>query len=798
MLFSNVKTKLTGKKKGCRQRRVMCCILSAVAGLLVVGGGNNMLRAQESGGNVGYKQAMKWMTQRNVTLAQNVADDWEKPVRSLANEPAKPDNAGSAPNDRRTVSVDFNDVELTVFIKFISEITGKNFVVDQNVRDKVTVISPSKISVNEAYRVFESVLEVHGYTTVEAGEIIKIVKSSDARAKSIETRLSDAAQDPEDKVVTQIIPLAYADADQIKRLFTPLVSKDSVILSYDATNMLILTDVYSNIQRLMRILKVIDVTGIGRQISVIPLDYADASKMVPILEAVFRDVQQGKEPVSERIKLVADDRANAVVMLASEAETRRVEKLIRLLDRKVPHGKERIHVYYLKNADAEELAKVLQALPGKQTEAEGKPKAPVISKDVNITADAATNSLIIMAERDDYVILEEIITKLDIPRSMVYIECLIAEVNVNKNFELGVEWSLLGEASYEGREGGYGGGFGGASDSGYPNIGRVISPSGVGSLPAGFSVAAFGEAIEIGGVLYPNVAAIVQAFKKDKNVNLLSTPQIMTTDNEEATITVGKNIAYLTKVGTTASTETYSNYEYKDVGITLKIKPQVSENRLIRLDITQEVTRLDQLTTVSADRPATLKRTIETNVIVHDRHTIAIGGLIDDSMTQVQYKVPCLGDIPGLGWLFKTLSDSSDKTNLFVFLTPYVIKTAEEADNIYNDKRADLEYLQKGSFKLYPTAEKEAKQSETGGNKEAPPKAGKEPKETGDDVSPAEAVEENENAKTGDVNPSAPTAEKSNEASNDAFDDVAGDVAGESAEAYTEDDMKEQLTMPME
>ncbi|MDY6822567.1 MAG: type II secretion system secretin GspD [Thermodesulfobacteriota bacterium] len=743
--------------------RVILWGLLACVGMVVFGGGHHLLQAAESGPSPGFKRAMKQITRTGAALARNVSPDGDQSDERQGGGPP-PAGTRNDPKDERTVSVDFNDVELTVFIKFISEITGKNFVVDEHVRDKVTVISPSKISVDEAYRVFESVLEVHGYTTVEAGEIIKIVKSSDARAKSIETRLVDETKDAEDKVVTQIIPLKYADADEIKRLFTPLVSKDSVILSYDSTNMLILTDVYSNIKRLMRILEAIDVTGIGRQVSVIPLEFSDASKLVPILETVFRDSGRGrsKEPVAERVKLVADDRANAVVMLASEAETKQVEELITLLDRKVPQGKERIHVYYLKNADAEELAEVLQSLPGKQAEGAGKNKAPVISKDVNITADTATNSLIIMAERNDFVALEEIIKQLDIPRSMVYIECLIAEVNVSKNFELGVEWSVMGEASYEDKEGGYGGGFGGASDSGYQNIAGMLGPAtGVGSLPAGFSLGAFGEAIEIGGVLYPNVAAIVQAFKKDKNVHILSTPQIMTTDNEEATITVGKNIPYLTKIGTTASTETYSNYEYKDVGISLKIKPQINENRLIRLDIIQEVTKLDQMTTVSADRPATLKRTIDTNVIVHDRHTIVIGGLIDDSMTEVQYKVPCLGDIPGLGWLFKTLSDSSDKTNLFVFLTPHVIKTAEEADVVYDEKKAHLESLRKGSFKMYPGAKEQSsgedveKDSGVAGNGDVTPESGetdKKPLDTdareGDEktvdptYSPDESIEE--------------------------------------------------------
>ena len=612
----------------------------------------------------------------------------------------------AAPDGKNLVSMDFNDVDLAVFIKFVSEITGKNFVLDQNVRTKVTVISPSKIPVEEAYRVFESVLEVHGFATVEAGDIIKVVKAGDARSKNIETGLVKESRTPDDKLVTQIIPLRYADANEIKGLFTPLVSKDSVLLAYPSTNMLILTDVYSNIQRLMRILDAIDVTGIGRQVSVIPLEYADASKMVSILEVVFREAvdrggppQRGGTEPTDKIRLVADDRANVVIMLASESETVKIRKLITLLDKKVQQGKERIHVYYLKNADAEELAKVLQMLPEKQGDAtaDGKKLAPVLSKAINITADASTNSLIIMAERDDYLVLKEIIERLDIPRSMVYIECLIAEVNINKDFELGAEWLVGGKGSYDDKDGGYAVGFGGASDMGYTNVARVAQ----GGLPSGFSVGAMAESIVIGGIEYPNLAAVVRAFKKDKDVQILSTPQIMTTDNQEATITVGKNIPYLTKIGTTSSEETYSNYEYKDVGISLKIKPQINENRLIRLDIEQELTKLDQLTTVSMDRPATLKRGITTNVIVHDEHTIVIGGLIDDSMSRVEYKVPCLGDIPFLGWLFKGVSNSSEKTNLLVFLTPHVIKTAREADDIYRSKQSDLDAVRGGSFSLY-------------------------------------------------------------------------------------------------
>jgi len=355
-------------------------------------------------------------------------------------------SAGDTGQLERFVSIDFNNVDINVFIKFISELTTKNFVVDQRVKGKVTIISPAKISIKEAYKVFESVLEVHGFTTVKAGEIIKIVPSPDARSKNIETRLKEEADSPEDKVVTQLIPLRYASPEEIKRLFAPLISKNSVILAYPPTNMLIVTDVYSNITRLLRILSAIDVSGMGQELSVIPLEYANANEFVKILNSIFQTKRRPKGKVSGTlVQFVADERTNTIVVLASEVETARIKKLMRMLDKEIPRGKEKIRVYYLENATAEDLAKVLQALPAKTgTAAKGR-KAPLVSQKVKITADKATNSLIIIGDKDDYQVLEDIIKKLDIPRAMVYIESLIVEVNVDKDFELGVEWFAGGK-----------------------------------------------------------------------------------------------------------------------------------------------------------------------------------------------------------------------------------------------------------------------------------------------------------------------------------------------------------------
>ncbi len=604
----------------------------------------------------------------------------------------------------RYVSIDFNNVDISVFIKFISELTSRNFVIDQRVKGKVTIISPSKISVDEAYKVFESVLDVHGFATVQSGKVTKIIPSPDARTKNIETRSDAQGEADDDRVVTQLMPLRYADTEEVKRLLTPMVSKSSVILSYPPTNTLIVTDNYSNILRLINILKIIDVPGVGREISVFPIHNADASKMVSLLEAVFRTASpQGKKggrPQADRsAAFVADERTNSIIMVASEDDTNRIRSLIDMLDQETPKGKERIHVYYLEFAAAEEIVGVLKDLPTQeQAGAEGgAPQAPVVSDRVTITADKATNSLIITADRDDYATLVEIIRQIDIPRSMVYIEALIMEVNALKSFELGTEWIIGDDVELNnGRQAVVGGGFTTAEDS---NLDFQVGLDGslIPSLASGFSLGVFGEAVSIAGITFPSIAAIVQAYKKDRDVNILSTPQLLTTDNQEASITVGKNIPFQTTSSTT-NNETFNSFEYRDVGKTLKITPQINKDRMLRLNLSLEVSALESSTDF---RPTTLKRTVNTTVMVEDSSTVVIGGLIDDTFAQTEYKVPCLGDVPGLGWLFKSRSKSGEKSNLFIFITPRVIQNQEEARAFSDVKKAPIDEMREMQIKLY-------------------------------------------------------------------------------------------------
>ena len=595
------------------------------------------------------------------------------------------------------VTIDFDDVDIPIFIKFISELTGKNFVIDKAVRGKVTIISPKKISVKEAYKVFESVLDVHGFTTVPAGSIIKIVPTLDARGMNVETLLKREAVDADDKVATQLIPLKYADPEELKKLFTPLISKNSVMVAYSPTQTLIVTDVLSNIERLLKITKAIDVEGVGEQITVLPLRYAAADVLAKSVNTLFQQsrVRRKNAPQTQNtINVVPDQRTNSLILLASEDDTVRIVTLVKLLDKEPPRGEGDIRVYYLQHANAEDLTKVLTALPSKQDAEATKGKTPVLSKEARIVADKATNSLVITAGKDDYLVLEEVIRKLDIPRLMVYIEALIMEVNVNKNFQLGVEWEGAKDFSYNGKQGAA---FAGSSSSGFSNFANLATKA---ALPAGFSLGVIGEAIEIAGIKFPNLAAIVTAYQQDQDVNILSTPQILTTDNEEAEIMVGKNIPYITSKNTNATLQDYTNYQYKDVGVTLKVTPQISKERHVRLKIFQEITRLipgGELT----DQPSTYKRMAQTTVIVKDANTIVIAGLIGDDTTDIEYSVPCLGGIPVLGWLFRSSTKTREKTNLFIFLTPRIIENPLEARTIYQDKKDHIDRIKEGVIKMY-------------------------------------------------------------------------------------------------
>ncbi|HQJ30434.1 MAG TPA: type II secretion system secretin GspD [Syntrophales bacterium] len=645
-------------------------------------------------------------------------------VHPAASPTVSPPQSHPAGKDTRYVTIDFDNVDIQVFVKFVSELTGKNFVIDDKVKGKVTVVSPKKIAVDEVYKVFQSVLDIHGFATVPAGDVIKIVPAMDARGKGVETRIDDEVGKPEDRIVTQIISLEYANADEMKKIIEPLVSKNSIVLAYAPTGMLIVTDVLSNIKRLQEIIGALDVAGVGEQISYIPMKYATAADVVKSLTAVFQQ-HKGIAP----IRIVAEERTNAVLLLASEADSTRIKNLIAMMDKGVTKGESLLHIYKLQNATAEDLAKVLMNLP--KDAKTGQAGKAVLSKEVQIVADKATNTLIITAERGDYTIIESIIKQLDTPRPMVYIEALIMEVSEGKDFKLGVEWHAVknfgaGPVAGLGPNGTDASTIGVASFSGggtspFPTVDVTTNMA---TFPASsFAVGVLGAGIKIGDIVFPNVGAVFQAYRGDSDVSVLATPQLLTLDNEDAEINVGKNVPYITRQDTssTGTQINYSNYEYKDVGIILKVNPHINEDNFVRLKIDQQVTRIDTASSAQF-RPTTYKRAAKTAVVVKDGETIVIGGLINDETEVREDKIPLLGDIPLLGWLFKYRYKAKGKSNLFIFITPRIVRNQVDAAAIYKQKSTELGKIEEGVIRMYdPKKDKDKQKTETAGPAAGPP-----------------------------------------------------------------------------
>lgn len=637
------------------------------------------------------------------------------------------------PDQDKYVTLDFDNVNIEVFAKFVSELTGKNFIIDEKVKGKVTILSPKKIPLRDVYKVFLSVLEINGFATVPVGDMIKIVPSSVAREKSVETRTQQKdGVESDDRIVTQIISLERANPDEVKRVLDPIVSKTSSVLSYAPAGILIITDYLSNIRRLQDIVKALDVEGAGEQITYLPLQNASASEVVKSLTSVFQQRRANMTP----IRLVADTRTNSVIILASVGDTESVRKLIAMMDKVVPRGDSNIQVFRLQNAVADDLAKVLnnivkESAAAGATGASGAAKTAAtitptaVYKNVQIVPDKATNTLIIMAEREDYKVLEGIIKQLDVPRAMVYIEALIMEVNTTKDFKLGVEWSAIKDTgSVQGIDGSGSAAFASSGTGTLSSLATTTDSVTSLAFPNGFAMGIIGAGIEIGGVLFPTIGAMVQAYKTDSDVSILSTPQILTLDNEEAEINVGSNVPYLTKQETTASTTdsavNYNTYEYKDVGVILNITPNINQENFVRLKISQQVTKV--ISGADKAMPTTLKRTAKTSVVVKDKETLVIGGLVGDSTDEGTSKVPLLGDIPILGWLFKSKTVTREKTNLYVFLTPHIVRTQKEAAELYQSKRETMGRIEEGVIKLdgkketYPSEVKASQEIKTPAN----------------------------------------------------------------------------------
>jgi len=617
--------------------------------------------------------------------------------------------------------MDFTDVDLPVLIKFMSEQTRRNFIFDERVQGKITIISPRKLTEDEAYNVFLSVLQVKGFTTVPLGNTIKIVPAREARQDTIPVSEGQKKY-PGGEFITRLVPLQHIESPEVVTLLTPLISKDGLISAFASSNTLMLIDSRANIDRLMDIIAQIDVEAPGAM-TVFRLTYASAADLAKTLDAIFQQAatptpqvrgrtRRFTPPRGSTVKFIPEARTNTLVVLAPPDIMEDVSDLVSKLDVAVPTGGGKINVYYLENADAEEVSKVLSSLgaaqPGQPVpqpaRVQGQPPgaqptirsvvAAELEGGIKVTADKATNSLIIVASPNDFETLVGVIRKLDIRRRQVFVEAAILEIDINKALDVGIEFRGAVQTG-----GGSGAIVGGTNFDFQGNINDLFTSLATGNpliFPGtGLLGGGLGGNVKLpDGTEIPAVAAILRAAQTNGAVNILSAPHLLTQNNKEAEIVVGENVPFITSQSrdSTNLSNVINTVERKDVGITLRITPHIHESEFVSMDIYQESSALQDtnLLTVSTVGPTTTKRSAKTTVVVKSGDTVVIGGIMQETDLKNVQKVPLLGDIPLLGYLFRYTSTSKKKTNLAILLTPYIIQEPGMLSKSLEDRQRHL------------------------------------------------------------------------------------------------------------
>ncbi len=539
------------------------------------------------------------------------------------------------------VHLDFKDADISIFIKFISELTGKNFVVSPQVRGKVTVISPTAVSIRDAYRAFLSVLEANGFAVVPTGSFYRIVPLRNVRTKGVPAYSGKYSPVKGVMFVTQVIPIYNVNVKAVYDVVRPLVSIYGNISYAAASNSLVVTDSASNIRRILSVVRKID--RMNTEMKVITLRYADADVVAQKLSKLA-----GKGANLPEFKVAAYGRANALLIVASKPMMKRLLLIVKRLDRKTPVRRSIFHIYHLSNADAKKVAKNLMSIVKTMGKA-GKGGVPAVT----VAADTGTNSIIVKATPEEYEALLPVIKYMDKSRKQVLIKALIVEVNLTKLHKEGFSWEAIGGKVWDSVM--YGGkivaGGGGAED-----FSRFIGTIGNTTIT------------EV-------VGATLNLVRKYGALNVLSSPQITCLDNEQASLMVGQVIPRLKNETTNISNTSTVNksYEYEKIGLELRVTPHITSDSFVRLEINQVVEEL--LSPIGSPTPTTSRRSISTTVVVNNGQTVVLGGLIKNIVKKELWKAPILSEIPIIGGLFKAVNTERGKVDLIIFLTPYIIQS---------------------------------------------------------------------------------------------------------------------------
>ena len=616
------------------------------------------------------------------------------------------------------ISLNWKDADIRIVVEAVSEATGKNFILDPRVTGKVNLLSSEPMTKDAFYEAFLSILQVHGYIAVESGNLIKILP--DATARQFPSQFgTDGANGPDD-MVTQVIQVQNVGATQLVPILRPLIPQYGHMVAHAGSNMLIISDRAGNMSRMLSIIRRIDLAS-DEDIEVVSLRNASASEIVRILTALVQTQRSDGAPVTT--SLVADARTNSVLIGGDKSERLRIRALIAHLDTPLEDGGD-TQVRYLKYADAEDLATKLQAhFTTQATAAAGQAAGPGSLDNISVWADTQTNAIVINAPPKNLRSLMQIVDKLDIRRAQVLVEAIIVEVIADENNQFGVTWAVEGSGSNTP-----------IAVTNFPPTPGVVQ---LGSAASGGAVSAdlIGSGITIGvgrlsdsGVSF---AAILTAIEGDANTNIISTPSIVTTDNEEATLNVGQEVPFVTGSfsstggGAGGAVNPFQTINREQIGVMLSITPQINDGDSMMLTISQEISNIAQSAANAVDL-ITNQRTIETTVIVDDGEILVLGGLIQDTLLESDQMVPVLGKIPLLGNLFRSRKTEKKKTNLMIFIRAEImrdsIETAIQTNAKYNmilgvqaDRESDAIQLMPGTPRpmIPPLPESQPRQTES-------------------------------------------------------------------------------------
>ena len=610
------------------------------------------------------------------------------------------------------VVLNFVNADIPSVIKAVGELTGKNFIIDPRVKGTVIITSARPVPRDQVYPILLSALRMQGFSAIEGRGVVKIVPEAEAKQNYSVTR-GKQINESGDRIITQVYPLQHESAAQLMPVLRPLIGPNNAIAVLPSSNTLVITDYADNVRRLNAVIEAVDQPS-ANDTALIRLNHVSAVDVAQSLGRLMSDgAAAAGQPGGARLMIVPDVRSNSLLVRSDNpSRIQTLRGLVAGLDVAGVAGGN-IHVVYLRNAEAAKLAETLRGiLTGEAPSGLATATTPAASQTASVSsvsgaggggmilADAATNSLVISAPDVTYNALRAVIDKLDARRAQVFVEALVVEITAEKAAEFGIQWQDLRGIEKSGTN------FIGGTNLGGRNTGSNIldAAANLGTLGQGLNIGIVSGTINIPGLgVVTNLGALARALESDANANILSTPNLLTMDNEEAKIVIGQNVPFITgqyaQTGSTTTPSPFQTIERRDVGLTLRVRPQVSEGGSVKLQIYQEISSL-RPTTTAADI-ITDMRSIDSTVLVDDGRIIVIGGLIQDTMQDGVDRVPLLGDIPLIGHLFRSEKRKRMKTNLMVFLRPHVLRDTSSSD-VLTGERYDFIRQKQAEFRMQP------------------------------------------------------------------------------------------------